>query len=280
MATRWRRDALAAILLMVAIAIGLTYKALVPTTIFTCTTFFDFEKQDKWLAFCKAMDSIKEKHSPETLAKIQKWLIVNEYSPNPKTNWTDVIKAKYPFVDFVQKGPEDKGQAASMNIILQKIRGYTYWIHWEETWYCRAPCLDRMFAIIQTAPITQVQVTQHKEKPNWLDSTTHPRRLEQTPCGVKYYRIYPAEGTEDALQKSPYDYDVSYLPTWPLYSLLPSINRVKDYHFGDFNTDPALWPFKFEWDFGRRWVKAGCTKAVLPDGPVVRDTKNHVSSYG
>lgn len=248
-------------------------------TIFTCTTFFDFDKQDKWEAFSKAIDSIQTLHTPETLGKINKWFIVNEYSENPKRDWVQAVHEKYPFIEVYQKGPEEKGQAASMNIILQKIKGYTYWIHWEETWYCRRPCIDRMFDVITSTNLSQVQVTQHKEKPNWLDSEVHPTELLTTNAGTDYYRIYPSPGTELYLKKSAYDYTSEYIKCWPLYSLLPSINRVRDNNVGEFSTDPKLWPFKFEWDYGRRWLLSGNTKAVLPDGPVVRDNSKHKSTY-
>jgi len=259
------------------VAIGLSYKQ--PTTIFTCTTYFDFEKQDKWTAFCKAMDTIQTMHTSATLNQIQTWYIVNEYSPSPKQSWAPLIHAKYPFVTFIQKGPSQKGQAASMNLILEAIQPYKYWIHWEETWYCRSPCLDRMLDVIQNTSVTQLQVTQHKDKPNWLDSDNHPKVLYTTRAQTSYYRVYPASGTTHYLHKSPYTYSKAFVKYWPLYSLLPSINRVCHYKFGTFSTDPVLWPYKFEWDFGRRWLLAGNTKAVLPDGPVIRDNKAHKSTY-
>jgi len=249
------------------------------TTIFTRTTFFDFEKQDKWLAFCKAMDSILEKHDQYTLGQINEWLIVNEYSPHPKRDWVSAVQSKYPFIRVIQKGPSEKGQAASMNIILKNIKPYTYWIHWEETWYCRAPCIDRLLDIIQSTEISQIQCTQHKEKPNWLDSDSHPRRLLKTPKGTVFYQIQPSPGTELYLKKSIQEYNNDFIGHWPLYSLLPSINHVKHNQVGDFSTDPKHWPFKFEWDYGRRWLLAGNTKAVLPDGPVVRDNSAHKSTY-
>jgi len=250
------------------------------TTIYTCTTYFDFNKQDKWEAFCKAIDSIQIHHTSETLGKINKWFIVNEYSETPKRDWVQAVHEKYPFIEVYQKGPEEKGQAASMNIILQKIKGYTYWIHWEETWYCRRPCIDRMFDVITSTKLSQVQVTQHKETPNWLESNSyHPKKLLITNAGTEYYRIFSSSKTEQYLQKSVYEYTADYNLHWPLYSLLPSINCVKDNAIGEFSTDPKLWPFKFEWDYGRRWVLAGNTKAVLPDGPVIRDNSKHKSTY-
>jgi hypothetical protein len=268
---------IAIVILTVALLLAVLYTP--KKTIFTCTTYFDFEKQDKWSAFCKAMDSILEKHDRQTLDQIDKWLIVNEYSQQPKADWKALVAEKYPFITVIQKGGEDKGQAASMNIILKKIQGYSYWIHWEETWYCRAPCLDRMLDIIQTTEFSQVQCTQLKDKPNWLDSDAHPRRLLKTGKGTEFYEIQPSPGTELYLTKSIAEYNNEFIGHWPLYSLLPSINRVEHNQIGEFSTDPKHWPFKFEWDYGRRWLLAGNTKAVLPDGPVVRDNKAHKSTY-
>jgi hypothetical protein len=265
------------LILFVSVVLSLSLKP--KTTIFTCTTFFDFEKQDKWKAFCKAMDSIMDNHDTETLKRINRWIIVNEYSPNPRRFWKKEVEERYPFCECIQKGPEQKGQAASMNLILKEIKGYNYWIHWEETWYCRAPCLDRMLNILDFTTISQVQATQLTNTPNWLDSNKHPRELLTTPSGIQYYQIFPSKDTQLYLSKSISEYDHNFVANWPLYSLLPSANRVAHNWHGDFSTDPNLWPFKFEWDYGRRWLLAGNTKAVLPDGPVIRDNTNHKSTY-
>ena len=249
-------------------------------TIFTCTTFFDFKKQDKWVAFCRAMDSIIEQHTPETLQRIDRWLIVNEYDPNPAHDWTQRVKERYPFMEVIQKGPEEKGQAASMNMILRQTAGYKYWIHWEEAWYCRRPCMDRMFDVMESTNISQLQVTQLTDKPNWLDSTYHPRALRQTDRGTEYYEIRAAAGTAESIKRPISEFADDCFGRWPLYSLLPSINRVSHNRIGDFTTDPRRWPIVFEWDYGRRWLQAGNTKAVLPDGPVIRDNAAHKSTYG
>jgi len=226
------------------------------------------------------MDSIHEKHDPETLQSISRWLIVNEYSSTPKKDWASIIQQRYPFIEFVQKNAAQKGQAASMNIILSRIKPYRYWIHWEEAWYCQNSCIDRMFDIIRSTDVTQLQVTRLNNTPNWLDSSKHPRTLLKTARGTQFYMIRPAPNTEDYMNKSIKDFNNEFLGHWPLYSLLPSINNVNDYNIGEFSTDPALWPIKFEWDYGRRWFLAGNKKAVLPDGPVVRDEKKHRSTYG
>lgn len=218
-------------------------------------------------------------HDEATLRKIKTWIVVNEYSSTPRDNWSARIMEKYPFITFIQKKKNEKGQAASLNIILEKIWGYRYWIHWEETWYCRRPCLDRMIDCIENTNITQLQCTQLNDMPNWLDSDAHPRKIKRTKRGTIYYEIMGAPGTDDYCRMSVNDYNGDFVGHWPLYSLLPSINRVSHYNFGEFSTNPRHWPFIFEWDFARRWYLCGNKKAVLPDGPVVRDVKLHRSTY-
>ena len=249
------------------------------TTIFTCTTFFDYEKQDKWEVFCEAIDSIQREHDSGTLNQISHWLVVNEYSTTPKKDWSKIIQERYPFIEFVQKDANEKGQAASMNIILNRIKPYRYWIHWEEAWFCSKPCLDRMLDVMRSTNITQLQITQLYDKTNWLDSDKHPRILKKTQQGTEYYVIQSSPDTRIYTKKSPKEMNKNFLSNWPLYSLLPSINRVSGYNNGEFSTDPTLWPVKFEWDYARRWLSANNTKAVLPDGPVKRDEAKHKSTY-
>jgi hypothetical protein len=115
--------------------------------VFTCSTFFDFKTGDRWDRFCTAIDSLKDHHSKETLAKIDKWIVINEYSDNSSVDWCKKVKERYPFITCIQKGFTEKGQARTMNIILQKIKPYKLWIHWEEAWSVRTGFLDDTFEI-------------------------------------------------------------------------------------------------------------------------------------
>jgi len=244
-------------------------------TIFTCTTFFDYEKEDKWRAFCQGIDSILKYHSPDTLSRITSWVIVNEYSEKTKEDWASKIAHKYPFITFIQKQKDQKGQAASLNIILQEIRPYQYWIQWEEAWHTESEFLIRAFAIMDSTSITQLQMTQVKGVPNWSDLGD-----QYVHCNPQYCIIDPPSNLNELMSWDPhtlYDYP-NWKGSWPRFSLCPSINRVSFYTFGKFNTDPMLWPVKFEWEFGRRWSQQGGVKAILPDGPI-RQNKEHKSTY-
>jgi len=242
--------------------------------IFTCTTFFDFKTGDRWERFCKAIDSIQTYHSEKTLAAIDTWLIINEYSSTRTTDWCKKVKERYPWMECIQKEAYEKGQARSMNICLQKIGGYEYWIHWEEAWEVRATFLDDAFEAMNTTDITQIQFTYNNGTVNWLDVDN--KRIH---CEDRICRIDADPITLNYAYQSVYHRKGDTMAHWPLYSLLPSINRVRDYVFlGRFSEDPALWPIWFEWDYARRWWMNGNKKAVLRDGPVWRPYI-HTSTY-
>jgi hypothetical protein len=242
--------------------------------IFTCTTFFDFKTGDRWDRFCAAIDSLARYHTPQTLSRIGRWVVINEYSPNPKADWCRRVEERYPWMECIQKGAYQKGQARSMNLCLSLIGGSRFWIHWEEAWEVRATFLDDAFRAMEESDITQLQFTYNKGTVNWLDVAQ-----ERIHCAERVCRIDPAPDTAEQIQKGPYELDEPMMKAWPLYSLLPSINRVRNYFWlGEFSEDPALWPVKFEWDYARRWWARGNKKAVLMDGPVYRPGQ-HISTY-
>jgi hypothetical protein len=244
-----------------------------PKTIFTCTTYFDFEKQNRWESFERAIGRI---HAFDEARHIQGWLIVNEYSESPRMNWVELMAVKYPYMKFVQKTKDKKGQAASLNIILEHIGEYDYWLQWEDSWFPERGFLDRALHIMNGSDITQLQFTKLNGKVNWLET---PKERQTHWCDFIEIRADP--DVIQVLDKPTNEFGQSWIKSWPLFSLLPSINRVRHIvPLGRFNTDPALWPVKFEWDFGRRWYKAGGRKAVLPDGPVMRYERDHVSTWG
>jgi len=260
--------------LMACLAYTLLYVIPIRYCTFTCTTFFDFKTGDRWDRFCSAIDSLQKFHTPATLSRISRWVVINEYSAESKIDWVKKVRERYPFIECIQKGASQKGQAASMNLCLSIIAGSRFWIHWEEAWETRATFLDDAFTAMETSDITQLQFTYNNGTVNWLD-------VEQSRihCGERVCRIDAAPDTANYTSTSPYEMGKEKLKAWPLYSLLPSINRVSDYLWlGEFSEDPALWPVKFEWDYARRWWARGNKKAVLSDGPVYRPGQ-HVSTY-
>ncbi len=248
--------------------------------LWTCTAYFDYNQGERWIEFQKAMDSIVRLHSPQTLAKIQKWIVLNEYDHNPKQDYGKIIAEKYPWITYVQKPHGRKGISESVNILLQNYVPYSrLWIHWEETWVARAPFLDRAIDIMnQRMDITQLTFTYKNGRTEWSD--INPERLT---CREDYCIVKPhpdrawydhwdgsAEGMTDEVH-------AKWAITWPLYQLMPSINRSVFYA-----QLPYFHPTRkhAEWLFAREWLRAGGVKAIFRNAPVWRPTESsHVSTH-
>jgi len=65
---------------------------------------------------------------------------------------------------------------------------------------------------------------------------------------------------------------------WPLYSLQPSLNRVRFYDFGNFSTRKFPPPLVAEYDFAERWYTKGGVKAVFKEGPLKKPA-NYISTH-
>jgi hypothetical protein len=247
-----------------------------PRVIFTCTTFFDFEKMDRWASFQRAISTL---HTYDAQNLPQAWFIVNEYSANPRADWAALMAKTYPQMTFIQKTKEKKGQAHSLNMILEAVKPYDYWIQWEDTWFPERPFLARALDVMRTTQICQLQVTMARRSVSWLNLPESRLRPSRTQNGIPYVEIKADPEIVNYLGRDAHDYVSDWNgPGWPLFSLQPSLNRVSHMrNLAPYSTEPALWPVKFEWDFARRWYVAGGTKAVLPDGPVIRP--GHVSTY-
>lgn len=248
--------------------------------LWTCTSFFDYNKGERWTAFQEAMDSIVKYHPPQILEKIQKWIVLNEYHPRPKHDYASIIAKKYPWITFVQKPAGHEGIANSINWILDSyVPNSRLWIHWEETWVVRAPFLDRAITFMNTQPdVTQLTFIYKNGRTEWSD--IDPERLKcrgdfclvaRHPDTAWYTRWNgSAEGmTEEVHAK--------WAITWPLYQLLPSINRSEFYQ-GLARFHPSR--KHAEWLFAREWLRAGGVKAIFRDAPVWRPTESsHVSTH-
>jgi hypothetical protein len=228
--------------------------------IFTMTCYLDFELQERWHRVARALRSVQTLHRPDMISR---WVVVNEYSAKPRQDWAFKFAAEFPHVEFVQKAAADAGQARSMNMLLERVRasGCAWWVHWEEAWFASRECLERGLDVMRNSNVSQLQMTRLNGQVSWMDTRASRRTSRVTPQGTAYTLVARGPAGE-----------------WPLYSLLPSINRVSSFDgVPDFPTDPELWPWTFESMFGQAWLDKGAVKAVLDDGPVVRDME-HVSS--
>jgi hypothetical protein len=248
--------------------------------LWTCTSFFDYNKGERWTAFQDAMDSIVRTHSSQTLEKIQKWIVLNEYSPHPKHDYGAIIAKKYPWITFIQKPAGHEGISNSINMILDSYVPYSrLWIHWEETWVVRAPFLDRAISFMNTQPeITQLTFVYKNGRTEWSDINPERLKCSDVFCVVKPHTDIAWYDTWDGSAERMTDEAQSkWAITWPLYQLLPSINRSAFY-----NTRLRFHPYRkhAEWLFAREWLRAGGKKAIFRNAPVWRPTESsHVSTH-
>jgi hypothetical protein len=248
--------------------------------LWTCTAYFDYNKGERWDAFCTAMDSIVKHHTPETLAHIDKWVLLNEYDPEPKRDYARLIREKYPWITYEQKRPGNEGISNSVNYLLKTyVPNSRLWIHWEETWVVRAPFLDRAIRIMNTHPyITQLTFVYKNGRTEWSDVDDGRLTCRGDFCTVKphpdsaWYDSWngSVEGMTTEVQQK-------WATTWPLYQLMPSINRSSFYpQLPLFHTQ-----YKYaEWLYAREWLRAGGIKAFFWNAPVWRPTDaTHVSTH-
>ena len=231
-------------------------------------------KTDRYYKFRQAILSILANHSTQQLSKVD-FFVINEYSNNLMVhNQMEQLKNEFPFIEFVQKtNVEERGQARSLNIILNKLKHYKYWIHWEETWIAKDTFLEEIVWIMDSTNIDQLQLTN-----DWFNDLPSERQkfIITTPY-EKHRKVYEIRPHENAML----NIRTGQRPRneWPPYSLRPGINRSSFFQtLGLFNEDPKLWPVKFEWDFGNAFILAHGIKAVL-DKPMVFRQWNHSSTY-
>lgn len=230
--------------------------------IITLTAYMGFENR---------FDNIDNVLGP-LVATGQEIIVINEWDHN-YTSYIDFMKKNYPNVRFIQKTKDDNGQARSLNILVRDHLLYStkkYWIHWEDAWVCARPLLPDLVRIMDEHPqITQLQATD-----DWKE-------------------VSPKQTTDlgDAkilIPQHNYDKDIYEainqvsLDSWPLFSLRPSINRLSFFqrHARDFYflEDPHLWPIRFEWEFGRIFLRNNGVKAITKK-PYAKRTAGCKSTY-
>ena len=237
-------------------------------TLFTCTSFVTFP--GKFQELRRALTTFL---THNTSTRIREYLVVNEYDEGADI-LVDKLRSEFPQIRFRQKGLADKGQARSLNLILDHLRQYqyTYWIHWEESWYCTGRFIDDALEILDTTQISQLKLADNY----WDWRRKGSRHLEYT-YYPKYVYIQPRDKRDyQSRRQVPWEEDIHW---WPLFSLRPGVDRVSHIlRSGKFNTSVAKWPVTFEYDFAHQWISEGGTVGTLRQGHVTRNT-NHRSTY-
>lgn len=233
--------------------------------LFSCTTYLalpeKFEELYNALVLFKYFNNYNS---------IYKFIVINEYNDKDSINKIDFLKNKFPYIEFIQKRKEEKGQAYSLNIIIDILKegNYDYWIQWEEAWFPTRKFLKDAIKIMNKTDIDQLQFTN-----DWFN--VDKKRMHDF---KKYIIIDKLEGdySNENIEYWNWRKDIS---KWPLYSLRPSINRVSTLlPLGYFNNSSEKWPVQFEFEYAYKWCQSGLKKGIMKNPPVKRNSK-HKSSY-
>lgn len=172
-------------------------------------------------------------------------------------------KKQDPEIKFVQQTHEQKGQAVSLNMILDMARkgDYKYWIHWEESWVPMCEFIPNSIYIMNNTSIDQLQLNEAWRdcKTCTLDDANNEFTLVTQKC-EEFPEIYSID-------------------KWPLLSLQPSINRIASFDkCSRFTEDAQRWPIQFEYDYGVCLFQSGFVKAVIKPA-VCQRIAGHKSTY-
>ena len=151
-----------------------------PKILFTCTSFVS--KPNKLDSLKQTLDSFIRYTPTET---IDRMIVINEYDENTEDS-IEELKNMYPEIEFINKSEKDKGQARSINLIIDILRegNYDYWLHWEDSWVLNTPFLDDSIEIMEDDNIDQLQLIDR-----WHDIQDERKELKTTKSGKKYTEI-------------------------------------------------------------------------------------------
>ena len=214
---------------------------------------------------------------------VTKYVVINEHPGEAGAEAAaaaaalDEFKEKYPFVSFIQKDKERRGQAHSINMIIDILKNkngdgeFDHWLHWEESWMLREPFMrDAVDVMLRDPDVTQLQIAK-----GW-DDVPHEVNDGYLLVSKEYH-----DKIDRALGKVPNTCRWKRKP-WPLFSLQPGIDRVDKitnagYFFPEHNTVPHGKVNGSEFHFSHRWYLQGVRKGVLLPFRAFRDP-THVST--
>ena len=244
--------------------------------LFSCTTYLKSETHFEILQ--KSLDTFIQYNSPD-LSLINEFLIIMEYTEG-NAIYKEKLEKKYPLFTFINKDESHKGQAKSLNIILDRLTNYTYWLHWEDSWYSTAPVLRKTFETIDSTDINHIQLT--KKEILYDMPVVNNDHIE---CKiVDDYKIVKANNYLLNLWKNWEINDMDWSVWkkngwWPFFSLTPSMNKVSVIlKVGYFSTDEDKWPFHFEFEWALKWIRLNnIVLGIHKEIHVIRDT--HTPTY-
>ena len=227
-------------------------------TLFTCTAYLALP--GKYEQLTEALSSFVRYYDSD---KIREFLVINEYDTRDTNDKIHTLRNQFPFITFIAKTREQRGQTRSLNMILDYLRnnGYKYWIGLEESWYTTRPFVAEAHEIMESTDLGQLQFTN-----SWRGIPK--QQIVERPLYTEILssRTYPPTwvGGDEVF--------------WPLFSLRPGIDRVTNLlEIGYFDETPEKWPITFEYDYSLKWVQNN-RKGVLKKYAATR-SHSHTSTY-
>jgi len=203
-----------------------------------------------------------------------------EYSPHNDV-YMDELTSKYPNMTFINKTEDQKGQAKSLNMIIDYLKDYKYWLHWEDSWYCIGPVLKTAYNTITNTEINYLPLIKKDILYNMPIVNN-----EYIECKIvdDLKIIKPHSYVKNLWRMweiNDMDWSVWKKSGWyPLFSLTPCIQEVDlVLKTGYFTIDENKWPFQFEFEWALKWVRRNnIVLGICKDIKVIRDDK-HISTY-
>lgn len=231
----------------------LIIKSMVEKILFTCTSFISLNGKydDLYKAITTFCNNNDLKNNQNIIID---YIIINEYSDINIDNLISKLNNKFPFINIINKEMSNKGQAKSLNIIINilKSSSYKYWIQWEESWFVNKPFLKKAYSILNNDNIDQLQFTKDAQR-----NLNNKFKLYKKEYFIVKKNIKYEDNITEWKKKKIWC-------NWPMFSLRPSINKVSSILKNDyFDTLEEKWPGYFEYEYALKWVKLGFTKAFL-----------------
>lgn len=227
---------------------------------------------------------------------ISKILIVNEcIPPDTEPGLRQKVEARLRAMEAQFGGEwnfetlqktDDCGQAGSLNIVLDSLSTYEYWLHWEESWfvdpefrarYDTSAYWDAVYATMsEHQAVGQLQF--HKRGPEGCDGFAGEGCLSTEPVS-KYLktRLPRLNGNMARFwhKVRPFSKPGGWLP----FSLRPALNRASmALNAGYFDPDPLKRAVLFEQEYGMKWCYG--TGGAWPPPQGYDDEKAFKATFG
>lgn len=218
--------------------------------------------------FTKTVNSLLNCLASNDLDDVQTWLCVDDNSDECDRR---LMRVLYPFMTFVEKKPDERGHAQSMNFILDAVET-PYWLHLEDDWLFCQPLdyiararriLEEEFEnnvaqVLFNRNYAEVIDRHHAvSRGGWNRCVSYGKK-GLTPLRYRLHEHYPhgSEGMKWYQHRNNNEISHTY---WPHFSFRPSLIRIDAVRtLGKF--DECL---GFENVFAKRYAAHGFRSAAL-----------------